>query len=639
MPTIGDLLRHFTVVVNNGSGCIFQTDSDQFTYIFTVLHNLNVSAEDGTYKKEDIKVSLTYEDYLAKRYLPVINFFPHDEKDCAIIQVPKVANDEDYTYNIGSFTRNSQVSISGFPNYMRLLKKTDTQYRTSLYATTDNERENKYERDLILKEDANTSNADAGYNIIGFSGSGIFEERCNELYLVGIFPKLNDSGATHNKIVGQDLSGFEEIILQHKLFGVKKIKPKFNVACFLQQSWKYAAMILLVVSILGLSYSYFKSTPDCDPFSGESDLFILINGSKESDKDSNVKIDQLLNEYLFPFDINNNFIKGNGDGLASGKLKDLSRKCGAHLAVSGTQQKCDFHIIDDSIENYFINQYALLNFSRVKLQSNVEKIACLLKSYLFEKRDINYVKNNFHAAQCLGTITENQDTVDQIILQSISLNYERIGKIDSALNILLKINEGGLNPDSIYKRQERLAEELNRPNDAITAQTGMIKIAQQKEDKKAETEILYKRAKNYEKTKDTAKALEDYKKINEVDPGNIKVQTKINNLDTQIKNNTLPAGQISNANALIRAVNQFIQAKKYEEAHKLLVDHQTLVINNPTLESLKAEVDYKRGKIKAKDIPASVQEKNVRLKTQIKVDKIESSKKVMVPRGKINENG
>ncbi|MFZ1705322.1 MAG: hypothetical protein WAT79_13320 [Saprospiraceae bacterium] len=631
MATIADLLKHFTVVVNNGSGCIFQTDSDEFTYIFTVKHNLIISAENGTYKKEDVKVSLSYENYIAKIYLPVINVFPHNEKDYAIIQVPKIATEEVYTYNTGSFIRNSLVSISGFPNYMRISKGTKTQYRTLLYATVDNERDNKYERDLILTEDANTQNADAPSNIIGFSGSGIFQEKCNELYLVGIFPKLNDSGATHNKIVGQDLSGFEEIIVQQRLFNIDEIKPKLNVACFLKQSWKYAVMLVVVLCILGASYTYFKGTPDCDPFSGQSDLFILINGSKETDKDSNIKIDKLLGEYLFPFDIINKFMKGNTKNTSTGDLKDLSKECGAHLVVSGTLQECNFEIVDDSISEYFIKQYALLNIYTAKLNSNVEKVSCLLKSYLFEKRDILYVKNNFYASECLATITEKQDTVDQIILQSVALNYERIGEKNAALNTLLKINEGGLNPDSIYKRQERLAEELNRPNDAIIAQTGMIKIAQQKGDKKAEAEILNKRAKNYEKTKEKSKALDDYKKVHKIDSTKYDVKDKIIRLDSEIKINSFSNPAITGPGTLTKAVNQLIDANKFDKANKLLNDNQSMVTNNSTLKNLKTEVDYKLGLIEAKDIPTGVQEKNTRLKTQIRVDKIETSKKILVP--------
>ena len=43
MATLGELYRYYTVVVNNGSGCLFQPPDQDFTYVLTVKHNLQTS--------------------------------------------------------------------------------------------------------------------------------------------------------------------------------------------------------------------------------------------------------------------------------------------------------------------------------------------------------------------------------------------------------------------------------------------------------------------------------------------------------------------------------------------------------------------------------------------------------------------
>ena len=111
MPTIGDLYRHFTVVVNNGSGCIFQPSAGDYTYIFTVKHNLIIDKEINDYKKEDIKVSRNYEAYTKNIFLPVTNVFIHPDKDCAIVQVAKVTNEEESKLKIGKLKRGSEACM------------------------------------------------------------------------------------------------------------------------------------------------------------------------------------------------------------------------------------------------------------------------------------------------------------------------------------------------------------------------------------------------------------------------------------------------------------------------------------------------------------------------------------------------
>lgn len=628
---LGDLLRHFSVVVNNGSGCIFQPSSSEYSYIFTVKHNLR--------ENEEIKVSRTYEDFKSNIHVKVVNYFTHDKKDYAIIQTEKIENPEDFKIHIGNFVRNTEVIISGFPNYKRV-DKNQSEFRTSLNAKVETTRKNPHEYDLTLDKSASTFNAGAGENVIGYSGSGIFYEEYPEIYLVGTFPKLDDAEATSNKVVGFDLSGFVEIIKRENLFDIRDLKPKLSIINVLRKKWKLISTFFLITGVTFLGY-VIQNKPDCDVFTATSDINILINGKKENNINNNTMIDKVLNENLFPFNNYNNYLDGNASNSSSGELKTLSGNCGAHLLVSGTDQKCDFLFIDNKIYNYFQEQYALLDFSRIKLQSDIKKMTCLLKCYLFDKKDIKYVKKNFQVGQCVELTTkymdtEKQDTIDQIILQSIAYNYERIGNKNEALNILVKINEGGLNPDTIYKRQERLSEEVKQYNNAIIAQTGLIKIAQQKNDKKAESEILERRAANYERTNQKTKALDDYKKIDKIEPGNKKIEDKIIKLDKPNFFVNVNKVNTSNAYTLISIIDQLIATKQFEKADLLLSKNPTIITNNSKLEGLKAEVDYNLHKIDANKISPKILQNNANLETQIRVDKIKNSKKVLLPKKDVN---
>jgi hypothetical protein len=188
-----------------------------------------------------------------------------------------------------------------------------------------------------------------------------------------------------------------------------------------------------------------------------------------------------------------------------------------------------------------------------------------------------------------------------------------------------KIPEGGMNPEFVFKRQEVLAEKMDKPHEAITAQSGLIKIAQQKKDTIQEVKLLEKRAKNYEKTGEKANQLNDYKKIKKIKPSDKNASRKIETLESQV-NRTSPNIEANfTPSNLIRATNQLIIANQFDKADQLIKNNQTIVNNNPELTALKTEIDYNRNIITATQIPDSVKLKNERLASQIKVDKIRTT--------------
>jgi tetratricopeptide (TPR) repeat protein len=635
MSKIGDLYRHFSVVVNNGSGCIFQTDAKEYTYILTVKHNLIQDEASQEYLKDTVKISRNYRELKNNIFLTVRNIYTHPEKDYAIIEVDKVKNPGGHKLHIGRYEKDTHVTISGFPNYQRNKNDIQTEHRTSLEAEVDIQRSQRNEYDLTLVANPNSFDRGAAENITGFSGSGIFQEIDDELFLCGVFPKLNDNGATHSKVVGFDLSGFQDILKinaaakQQEIAAFEYKEDKFG---------KFKRFIKRNIITIGIAFAILivagyviwpKNKLECESFTSTSDLNILINSVAKNTVANNQKFDSLLNQQLFPFNNNNKFMKGKVANNSSGDLKDLATNCGAQILISGTPHACTFQIIDNNITKYFQKQYPLYN-PNIKLNQDIEKMACLLKFYLIEKSDTNRLQPAMLPTNCLHSIAEKPDTQDQMILQATALFYEEIGKQDSALLLYKKIDEGGMNPEYVYKRQEVLATKLNRTHDVITAQTGLIKIAQQKKDTKTEAELLQKRAKNYEKTGEKANELEDYKKIKKIKPNDQNAIRKIETLEDQVKKSPPNVASAYTPNSLVSTTNLLIKNNQFTKADSILQINKTLVKSSPELTALKAEIDYNRNVITATQIPDSIKAKNERLASQIRVDQIRLSNRALV---------
>ncbi|MFZ1705321.1 MAG: hypothetical protein WAT79_13315 [Saprospiraceae bacterium] len=257
MATLGALYRYFTVVVNHGSGCLIQPKDQDYTYVLTVKHNLLKDESTGEFV---LNVSRTYPDFRQKKYLKVLNYFEHDEHDYMIIKVEKIVNPKNFKLYIDQYKNDTKGVISGFPNYLR--GQNNGEYRISLNVEIEHERTSGYERDLVLSDNPNSFESGAAENIIGLSGSGIFYEKNDNLYLCGIFPKLNDSRGTHHKVVGFDLSGFHEIT------------KKNNLTPITQQTlwWKYSVIAIFVLTILG----YFIFNPVAGNGVGDNEIDVTI---------------------------------------------------------------------------------------------------------------------------------------------------------------------------------------------------------------------------------------------------------------------------------------------------------------------------------------------------------------------------
>lgn len=89
-----DQLRPYVVIVNNGSGCIFQPMDIEHSYILTAKHNLedlheqlNVLTRFERHGASWAAVEIPFDPLVAGH-----NYFPHPQLDIAIIAVPRIAD-------------------------------------------------------------------------------------------------------------------------------------------------------------------------------------------------------------------------------------------------------------------------------------------------------------------------------------------------------------------------------------------------------------------------------------------------------------------------------------------------------------------------------------------------------------------
>lgn len=206
MPSIEDKLRFFAVKVNNGSGVIFQPNTTEYTYILSVKHNIE-KAGNRICSAKEIEITRNNGDNISASELYI-----HDNLDLILIIVPYLG-DNDYILTTEEPLRNEALQIFGYPTYLKdeVVKSTDLPCKCGL------EQIEKTSYEIISENPMFTFNRTAAKNMIGFSGSGIFRINGNNLILKGIFPRLNDAEAAHNKINGFYITGINEIIRKNGL--------------------------------------------------------------------------------------------------------------------------------------------------------------------------------------------------------------------------------------------------------------------------------------------------------------------------------------------------------------------------------------------------------------------------------------
>lgn len=208
-----ELAVRINCIDSKGSGCLFQPNTAEYSYVITAKHCLEGNDDDPQqFKEDDIEIYRSVNGETAQ--LKVLGFYLHNTHDLAVIKVEYIEG------LIGTLTttpkEGKSVGIYGFPN---LLDRTaDTAELGHCLKCKIN-----YiypDKNIVeLTPNSNVSNYKNSVNstLVGFSGSGIFLETNEDLYFVGIFTQLKEENGGFEGLWGYDVSSINEVLYDNQL--------------------------------------------------------------------------------------------------------------------------------------------------------------------------------------------------------------------------------------------------------------------------------------------------------------------------------------------------------------------------------------------------------------------------------------
>lgn len=194
-----------------GSGCMFQPFTAEYSYVITAKHCLEGTDETPqTFEKTDIEIF----SHIRETKLTVIDYYLHPEYDLAIIKVEYINGIPGILITIPR--ENKNVGLYGYPNLLDEDEETAKmgQYLDcKTYFNYSNEKLIEFRSNTPISNRINSVNKTLG----GFSGSGIFYESNNNIYLMGIFTEIKEVEGAFDALLGYDISAVNEILLENQL--------------------------------------------------------------------------------------------------------------------------------------------------------------------------------------------------------------------------------------------------------------------------------------------------------------------------------------------------------------------------------------------------------------------------------------
>ena len=197
---------------SKGSGCLFQPFTSEFSYVLTAKHCLEGTDETPqSFVEDDIKITLYKNGSLSE--LTVLNYYLHPEHDLAVIKVQYV--DEIPSTLITIPRDNQSIGLFGFPN---ILNDSDITLIGHHLKSSINF---IYQQQHLIEftPEPNVSNIinSLGETVVGLSGSGMYLESNNNLFLIGIFTELKQEDGAFNSLSGYDIKPINDILLHNDL--------------------------------------------------------------------------------------------------------------------------------------------------------------------------------------------------------------------------------------------------------------------------------------------------------------------------------------------------------------------------------------------------------------------------------------
>jgi len=207
-----DKYEKFIVVVNEGSGVIFQPITEEYSYILTAKHTLYEDKETmekpiGNHKLE---VKGSNVEFIEK--------YEHDTLDIAIVKIKRL--NIAITPIMGKLDDNNEKKYDFFGHPNRDNDDSLDNFKVIANKTKDDKK-------IMIFDECDYSGQEA---ISGASGGGIFRELDDKIYLIAIEFEMNakqNSKRRDRRIKAYSIKVFDEIIKKYDLVYLDEERNKF----------------------------------------------------------------------------------------------------------------------------------------------------------------------------------------------------------------------------------------------------------------------------------------------------------------------------------------------------------------------------------------------------------------------------
>lgn len=215
--------KQYSVIVDGGTGVLFQPMTDEYFYILTAKHILQNKGEDDIYtdKEDNTSIKVTrfiFENSWNTEEIPFElikgkTYFPHSNKniDAAIL---KIRFDEYKQFQIENLfisdntTINSDAYLCGFPDDKRKANQGNPLGQFTNYTISQNS------NDLDFKKSVRLIDRQTQDTIVGMSGGGIVKLNDNYFKLIGIQSQMTKTVSEQNEIDFLPINYFNDIVLE-----------------------------------------------------------------------------------------------------------------------------------------------------------------------------------------------------------------------------------------------------------------------------------------------------------------------------------------------------------------------------------------------------------------------------------------
>lgn len=217
-----DDLKRYSVIVEDGSGCLFQPMTEEYTYILTAKHLFysEIENEQGqnikTKKRDGENIEILQMDYVNGIWVekvipfklqPNENYFEHNDADIAILKIPYQEGFNQITVK-DIFEQDNGFLLCGFPNTLR--KEQEGERHKSIEVERFGP-SNNYTRQAYLPVTFQKNDID------GFSGGGILKLNHEGIFIVGIQSKMATPQYASGEIGFVPMEYAKEIIEQNSV--------------------------------------------------------------------------------------------------------------------------------------------------------------------------------------------------------------------------------------------------------------------------------------------------------------------------------------------------------------------------------------------------------------------------------------